>query len=102
MKVCQTNFRDRCYQKLREVPGGYVTTYKLLAEVLGSGAYRSIGTAMAQNPDIPNTPCHRVVRSHGLVGDYALGIDQKVQILSEDGVAVVNGKVDLEIFAWKF
>ncbi len=56
-----------------------------------------------KNKSLFVVPCHRVVRSDGVVGQYALGTDKKVDILIKEGVAVSNGKVkDLEKFIHKF
>jgi methylated-DNA-[protein]-cysteine S-methyltransferase len=103
MSLTPINFREKCYQKLREVPSGYVTTYKSLALSLGSKAYRAVGTAMAKNPDIPNTPCHRAVCSDGRVGEYALGAERKILLLESEGVEIKNKKVvNLKKKLWEF
>ena len=62
---------------LMEVPKGKVTTYRELAHALGTKAYRAVGQAMNRNPQLVSVPCHRVIKSNGEVGGYALGIDRK-------------------------
>ena len=97
------SLRENCYKILRQVPKGRVTTYKILAEKLGVKSYRLIGRFMANNPDIPATPCHRVVRSDGFISGYALGVDKKYQILAEEGIKIEDGKiVDFEKVIYKF
>jgi methylated-DNA-[protein]-cysteine S-methyltransferase len=49
-------FSDRVYELLRKVPEGYVTTYKEIADALGTRAYRSVGQAMKRNPCAPEVP----------------------------------------------
>ncbi|MEK6893081.1 MAG: MGMT family protein [Nanoarchaeota archaeon] len=46
-------FSENCYSLLRKVPKGRVTTYKSIAEALGSKAYRAVGNAMHKNPHSP-------------------------------------------------
>lgn len=87
------NFNERCYELLKLIPKGKVTTYKELATALNTNAWRAVGSAMAKNQNLFVIPCHRVVRSNGSVGEYALGTDKKVDILIEEGVAITNGKV---------
>lgn len=87
------DFNKRCYELLKQIPAGKVTTYKEMASVLGTKAWRAVGSAMAKNSDLIITPCHRVVRSDGAVGQYALGSKKKAELLEDEGVAISNGKV---------
>lgn len=87
------NFNERCYELLKLIPKGKVTTYKELATALNTNAWRAVGSAMAKNQNLFVIPCHRVVRSNGSVGEYALGTDKKVDILIEEGVAIEKGRV---------
>jgi O-6-methylguanine DNA methyltransferase len=96
------SFSARCYQALRLVPPGSVTTYKDIADYLGTKAVRAVGTAMRKNPDVPATPCHRVLRSDGSVGQYAYGQDKKIALLRSEGVVVSNSTVDLLVYRFVF
>ncbi len=92
------NFNERCYALLRQIPRGRVTTYKLIAEALGTKAYRAVGRAMATNPNPIVVPCHRVIKSDGSLGHYttdeaAEGSVIKQQLLEEEGIIVKNRKV---------
>ena len=76
-----TEFYQKVYELCRKVPKGKVTTYKILAEKLGTKAYRAVGTAMNKNPyGILNcsgknmVPCHRVVGSNGSLVGFAHGL----------------------------
>lgn len=98
-----TDFHRRCYEVLARVPAGRVTTYSEIAKALGSRASRAVGTAMAQNSRLITIPCHRVVRSDGSVGQYALGQDEKSALLTQEGIAISNGKVvDFEQVVYRF
>ena len=56
-----------------------------------------------RNKSLFAIPCHRVVRSDGTVGQYALGADKKSDILIKEGISVTNGKIkDLDNFMHKF
>jgi methylated-DNA-[protein]-cysteine S-methyltransferase len=93
-----TTLANKAYQLLRKVPSGRVTTYKALAQALGTKAYRAIGQAMRHNPYAPEVPCHRVVASNGTIGGFMgkLGgdeIDKKVELLRNEGVEIVNYRI---------
>lgn len=97
------SFREKCYKALLKVPKGKVTTYSDLARAIGSKASRAVGTAMAKNERLIEIPCHRVVRSDGAIGQYALGSDKKIELLTQEGVSIESGKVtDLDKFLFKF
>jgi hypothetical protein len=51
------------------------------------GAFRAVGTVMANNPVPLIVPCHRVVRNDGLTGGYAFGADKKARLLEAEGVS---------------
>lgn len=88
------NFNERCYKLLATVPTGRVTTYKILAETLGTKAYRAVGNAMNQNPyprDV--VPCHRVVNTDGHLGGYAGQPAEKIKRLQDEGVSVKDDKI---------
>jgi len=100
----QPGFKEKCYELLMQIPEGKVTTYSEMARAMGSKAWRAVGTAMAKNPNLIRTPCHRVVRSDGLIGEYALGTDKKIELLISEGVEIANGRVthlDKYIFRFK-
>ena len=96
-------FDERCYRILGKVPRGKVTTYGEIARALRSKAYRAVGNAMNKNP-FPGSkvPCHRVVKSNGEVGGFASGTGKKVSMLKEEGINIVEGKIDLGKYLYKF
>ena len=94
MHTYSSNFQDRCYTLLKQVPAGKVTTYGEIARALNSRAPRAVGTAMARNRQLFTIPCHRVVRSNGAIGEYALGPDKKAELLIKEGVTVNNGRIE--------
>jgi len=97
------SFNEKCYALLKQIPRGKVTTYKEMARAMGTSAWRAVGTAMAKNNNLITTPCHRVVRSDGVIGHYALGTDKKAELLKNEGVDISGGKVNkLDAFFHKF
>jgi len=97
------SFSERCYDLLRKVPGGRVTTYGEIARGLGCSAYRAVGMAMNRNPYAPEVACHRVVGAGGVIGGFEHGVKQKIEMLKVEGVGVVDGRVvDFESVFWRF
>jgi O-6-methylguanine DNA methyltransferase len=85
-----TEFERAVLLKAREIPRGEIRTYGWVASQIGRPtAVRAVGSALRKNPVPVFIPCHRVVRSDGQLGQYALGgTDQKRAILSAEGVEV--------------
>lgn len=66
-------FTERVLNIVSSIPKGSTMTYKEVAERAGSpGAARAVGSIMKANYR-PNVPCHRVIRSDGVIGDYNRG-----------------------------
>lgn len=77
-----TLFQRKVYTVVKAIPCGEVRTYAWVANEIGlSKAVRAVGTALKKNPFIIIIPCHRVVRSDGDIGEYALGKDLKKKLL---------------------
>jgi methylated-DNA-[protein]-cysteine S-methyltransferase len=94
-------FYESCYKVLKKVPKGKVTTYKEIARALNSKAYRTVGSAMHNNPYAPKVPCHRVVNSNGDVGGFFSEQKAKIKLLKSEGVEIVNNKIDLKKYGFK-
>lgn len=99
-------FAKKVYDLTSEVPKGRVTTYKLIAEELGTRAYRAVGQVLRCNPFAPEIPCHRVVASDGKLGGFmgkkkGSALNKKIKLLKSEGVLVENGRiVDFEEKVW--
>jgi len=77
-----TSFQKRVYTVVRQIPKGEVRTYAWVArQAWRPGAVRAVGTALRKNGLPIIIPCHRVVRSDGCIGKYALGEDLKRRLL---------------------
>ncbi len=62
-----TDFQQKVWRAMREIPSGQVVTYGELARRLGTSA-RAVGNACRRNPCPIVVPCHRVVSAQGLGG----------------------------------
>ncbi|WP_435236200.1 MGMT family protein [Psychromonas sp. PT13] len=96
-------FNEQCYELLMQIPKGKVVTYGDIAHALGTKAYQAVGNAMGANPNPIIVPCHRVVKGNGEVGNYALGLDKKIELLHNEGVIIQENKVmDFKTVRFKF
>jgi len=84
----RTDFERAVWMKALEIPRGEVRPYAWVAAEIGRPrAVRAVGSALAHNPVPLVVPCHRVVRSDGLCGEYSLGgPDNKRTILAAEGL----------------
>ena len=92
------------YDFLAAIPKGNVVTYGQIGEHFGSkNLARTVGNFLHQNPDGDKYPCYKVVNSQGKLADhYAFGGAQAQRArLEADGIAVVNGRVDLKKYRYK-
>jgi len=90
-----TPFQHAVWRALGKIPEGKVTTYAAIADYLGTKAVRAVGTAVGKNPNAPQVPCHRVVRSDGRIGHYSGGdgVATKIALLAAEGVETEGGRV---------
>lgn len=77
-------FDRRVMERCMAIPRGSVATYRELAEAAGSaGASRAVGGVMRRNPVPLLVPCHRVVASTGVIGNYSMGGPEIKRLLLE-------------------
>jgi len=78
-------FTEKVLNIVAKIPAGKVMTYKEVAERAGSPwAARAVGSIMKANFN-PKIPCHRVIRSDGVAGEYNRGRDEKIKKLRAEG-----------------
>lgn len=81
-----TDFQQRVWSALREIPHGCTESYGEIARRIGSpGAARAVGSANHENPLAIVVPCHRVVGANGHLTGYAGGLDRKRWLLAHEG-----------------
>ena len=77
-----TPFQKRVYSALLDIPFGHTTSYKKIAEKVGSPlAYRAVGNTVNKNKIWIVVPCHRVIGSNGSLVGYAGGLTLKKELL---------------------
>jgi AraC family transcriptional regulator, regulatory protein of adaptative response / methylated-DNA-[protein]-cysteine methyltransferase len=77
-----TNFQLKVWQALLTIPCGRLANYGDLAAKIGaSAANRAVGSAVGRNPIAYLIPCHRVIRSLGVIGDYRWGRERKLAMI---------------------
>ncbi len=83
----KSNFSEKVREVVRSIPKGKVLSYKEVAALAGNPlAYRAVATVMSHNYD-ETVPCHRVIRSDGVIGEYNRGGPaKKREILLKEGV----------------
>ena len=77
-----TEFQQKVWQALMEIPYGETRTYGEIAERVGNPkASRAVGMANNKNPIGILIPCHRVVGVNGKLVGYAGGMEKKEWLL---------------------
>lgn len=78
-------FKEKVFNVVKKIPRGKTLTYKEVAKRAGSpNASRAVGSILKTNYD-PKIPCHRVIRSDGLIGEYNRGRENKIKLLKKEG-----------------
>ncbi|WP_369173339.1 methylated-DNA--[protein]-cysteine S-methyltransferase [Streptomyces sp. R28] len=82
-----SEFREKVWAALDDVPYGATATYGEIAARIGASraAVRAVGGAIGANPLLVVRPCHRVIGADGSLTGYAGGLDRKVRLLTLEG-----------------
>jgi AraC family transcriptional regulator of adaptative response/methylated-DNA-[protein]-cysteine methyltransferase len=81
-----TDFQQRVWRALREIPAGATASYLDIAQRIGSPqSVRAVAQACAANPIAVAIPCHRVVRTNGALSGYRWGVERKRALLAREG-----------------
>ena len=90
-----TSFQLKVWEALLKIPTGRITTYgKIAKNIEKPSASRAVGTAIGANPVAFLIPCHRVIQSSGIIGDYHWGSIRKTAIIGWEA-ATTNEEPDL-------
>lgn len=77
-----SEFQERVWDALREVPYGETSTYLELARRIGNeNAVRAVASANGANAIALIIPCHRIIGSNGELIGYGGGIPLKQKLL---------------------
>lgn len=94
----------RIWETIGDIPEGCVANYGQIAQIAGipRGA-RQVGYALRHAPREMKLPWHRVVTASGKSAFDPNSQHFRTQQgrLIDEGVSVINGKVDLSKYRWK-
>ena len=80
-----TDFQQRVWAQLREIPFGEIRSYGELAAAMGEPkAVRAVGTANGMNRIAIMIPCHRVIGADGALTGYGGGLWRKDWLLKHE------------------
>lgn len=98
---------DKIRQIVKTIPLGKVSTYGIIAQMIGISNPRVVGWAMSSTKE-KAIPCHRVVKKDGTLSkNFGFGgFEEQMFLLQKEGVTFLNyknrdiPKVDLEKYLW--
>jgi len=77
-----TDFQLKVWESLLSIPLGRLSTYGAIAQKLAKPkASRAVGSAVGSNPVAFLIPCHRVIQSSGVIGQYHWGRQRKTAMI---------------------
>lgn len=78
-----TNFQIKVWEALLRIPQGCIAAYGDVAASIGHPtSSRAVGSAVGSNPIAFLIPCHRVIRSSGIIGNYRWGKARKKAMIA--------------------
>ncbi|MEO5673893.1 MAG: methylated-DNA--[protein]-cysteine S-methyltransferase [Chitinophagales bacterium] len=78
-----TDFQLKIWETLLKIPMGQLSTYGNIAEQIENPkASRAVGSAIGDNPVAFLIPCHRVIQSSGIFGQYHWGTTRKTAMIA--------------------
>ncbi len=104
MSVHQGDFFEKVYQVVKRIPEGRVSTYGVIARLLGSPqSARVVGWALNASHKFSGIPAHRVVNRNGLLTGkhHFKDFDEMRRLLNNEGIQVIDDQiVDFENLLW--
>ena len=91
-----SDFFDKVYEVVKQIPYGRATSYGAIAKHLGAArSSRMVGYAMNASHSMPDVPAHRVVNRNGmLTGKHHFpGINVMQQLLESENIKVQNDQI---------
>jgi AraC family transcriptional regulator, regulatory protein of adaptative response / methylated-DNA-[protein]-cysteine methyltransferase len=86
-----TDFQLKVWETLLTIPEGKLTTYGSIAQKIENlKASRAVGSAIGDNPVAFLIPCHRVIQSSGIFGQYMWGAKRKTAIIGWEASRTYN------------
>jgi alkylated DNA nucleotide flippase Atl1 len=93
------DLRPLVFKYIQDIPKGKVTTYKAIGDVFEVHP-RKIGKIVKDNKELEKVPCYKVLENENKIGFYngKDGIHGKVNKIKQEGIEVINGKIDKKYF----
>jgi len=91
-----TPFARLVLDAVERIPRGKVMSYGDVAEFVGAGSARAVGTVMARHGS--EVPWHRVLHNDGTCATHKS--ERQLDLLREEGVPVVAARVDMRRARW--
>jgi AraC family transcriptional regulator of adaptative response/methylated-DNA-[protein]-cysteine methyltransferase len=80
-----TDFQQRVWRALREIPAGETASYADIARRIDAPtSFRAVAQACGANRIALAIPCHRVVRGDGGISGYRWGVTRKRALLERE------------------
>ncbi|HSX44317.1 MAG TPA: methylated-DNA--[protein]-cysteine S-methyltransferase [Candidatus Saccharimonadales bacterium] len=96
-----SEFRERVYALVAQIPKGKVMTYGQIAALAGSPRAARIVGGVAHWGD-PSLPWQRVVKQDGSLAEgYPGGISGHEQVLVAEGIEIHNHRVNMREHLWQ-
>jgi methylated-DNA-protein-cysteine methyltransferase-like protein len=92
------------WEVVADIPPGHVLTYGEVAKLSGMPRYaRRVSQAMRWAPRSMQLPWHRVINAQGQISfpKDSNGYRRQKDLLEEEGVVFVKGKIDLERYGYR-
>lgn len=88
-----TPFQLKVWEALLKIPMGQLTTYGSIAKSIDNPlANQAVGSAVGHNPVSFLIPCHRVIQSSGMFGEYHWGSMRKIAMIGWESAKVYETK----------
>jgi O-6-methylguanine DNA methyltransferase len=91
-----TPFARSVLDAVDRIPHGRVLSYGDVAELVGAGSARAVGTVMARYG--AEVPWHRVLHNDGTCATHKS--DRQLDLLRAEGVPVHGSRVDMTAARW--
>ena len=79
-------FQIKVWEALLKIPTGELRSYQHVADAIGkSSSVRAVASAIARNQVAYLIPCHRVIRSTGVLNQYRWGAERKAAMIGREG-----------------
>lgn len=96
-----TPFTEEVIKIIQQIPKGKVMTYGQIASCAGNpwGA-RQISRILNSMSRSHHLPWHRVINSKGEISLQGEGKLMQMELLADEGIVLIDGKVDLSIYMY--